>query len=197
MYKRSISQINLCRLSLMLFGMTSVAFTINAQESAVSVDTVQDAIDNITTDFQKQINANARDQALDGKNKTSLFIDNVVITQGSLEIKADRVEADASEGNGKEVITAIGKPASYRQRLEDGSMVMATANTIRYNVATRVISLEGNAEISQNQSKVSADSIKYDMTKEQILASTDKDSDNGVTTVISPGAFEENKDEPK
>lgn len=145
---------------------------------------------NISTDFQLPVKLTSLHQALDGKKKTSIFSENVVIRQGSLELLADKVEVDATAGQRQEVIIASGKPASYKQTLEDGSSVEARANEIIYSVASRTISLQGNASIRQNEVLVDGDSITFDMAKEQILASTNEDSDGPVTTVISPGAFE-------
>ncbi len=195
MYKPSIFRSNSClknTFSLFSIAMLTVySFSIFAQTEDIEVDTTQKQIDSILTDFQKTISATSRDQMLDGKAKTSVFIDNVLITQGSLKINADRVEADASKGQGNEVISAVGTPASYEQRLEDGSLVQAQANLIKYDVATKVISLEGAARITQNDSTVSADSISYNMVQEQIVANTNADSQQSVTTVISVGDFED------
>lgn len=158
------------------------------------IPSVEDPVQNtILNDFRLPVTAKSKNQSLDGKKKTSIFIDNVVIRQGSLEILADRVEADATAGKGKEVITAIGNPASYQQRLEDGSIVIASANEIKYQVEFQTISLKGNAIIKQNDVKVNGDSIAFDMAKEQIMASTDANSSESVTTVLSPGAFSSSK----
>ncbi|GEM_PF-6731110 len=172
--------------------MSPVSFSLNYSGADVETTSPRSGIDNgtydsIATDFTKKIIANSRDQELDGRNKISILIENVVITQGSLEIRADRVEADASNGNGNEIITAKGKPASYKQRLEDGSLVIAQANSIKYDVATRTIELIGNAKITQNQSMVSADAISYNMLEEKISANSDKNSAQQVNTVLSFG----------
>ncbi len=161
----------------------------NAQENTALENTAQELVSTIANDFKLPVTATSKQQSLDGKKKTSIFIENVVIRQGSLEILADRVEANATSGQGKEVIIAIGKPASYSQRLEDGSLVSASANEIIYTVESQTISLKGNAAIVQNEVTVSGDSIAFDMSKEQIMASSDANSDTSVTTVLSPGAF--------
>ncbi|WP_346993422.1 lipopolysaccharide transport periplasmic protein LptA [Alteromonas gracilis] len=139
-------------------------------------------------DFSKPIKVDAKSQFVDGKNKTSLFKDDVLITQGSLIINADEVEVIASEGEGKEVFVARGNPASYSQQLEDGTPVSAKANEIRYEVVNRTISLNGKAELKQDTSMVQGDSITFDMITEQLLA-IGGDDDNGegrVTTVFTP-----------
>lgn len=171
----------------------SSAVHANMQSNEEASKTVNNGQNTISNDFRLPVTLESKNQALDGKKRTSIFIDNVVIRQGSLEILADRVEADATAGKGKEVITAIGKPASYQQRLEDGSIVVASANEIKYNVEFQTISLKGNAIIKQNDVKVNGDSIAFDMAKEQIIASTDANSSESVTTVLSPGAFSSTK----
>ncbi len=138
-------------------------------------------------DFQQPIKVDAKSQFVDGKNKISLFKDDVRITQGSLEINAKEVEVNASKGEGKEVFIARGKPALYQQKMEDGTLVKAQANEIRYEVSKRMISLKGNAELQQETSSVKGDTISYDMNKEQLLAtSNEKNSEGRVTTIFRP-----------
>ena len=48
-----------------------------------------------TTDFQQPITVDAKSQFVDGKNKTSLFKDEVHIVQGTLVIDASEVEVIA------------------------------------------------------------------------------------------------------
>ncbi|MFT6269745.1 MAG: lipopolysaccharide export system protein LptA [Alphaproteobacteria bacterium] len=173
---------------------SSCAFSATSAQTNESVEAVQEAQEpsehsTISNDFLLPVTAKSKNQSLDGKKKTSIFMDNVIIRQGSLEILADQVVADATAGKGKEIITATGNPASYQQRLEDGSVVSASANEIQYKVEFQTISLKGNAAIKQNDVQVNGDSIAFDMGKEQIMASTDANSDATVTTVLSPGAF--------
>jgi lipopolysaccharide export system protein LptA len=142
-------------------------------------------------DFSKPIKVDAKSQFVDGKNKTSLFRDDVLITQGSLVISADEVEVIASAGEGKEVFVARGNPASYSQQLEDGTPVSAKANEIRYEVINSTISLNGKAELKQDTSMVQGDSITFDMITEQLLATggEDDDGEGRVTTVFTPEAI--------
>lgn len=143
-----------------------------------------------SSDFSKPIKVDSKSQFVDGKNKTSLFKDDVRITQGSLVIDADEVEVIATDGEGREVFVARGKPASYSQTMDDGTPVQAKANEIRYEVSKRTISLAGNAELQQDTSMVKGDNITYDMAKEQLLATGGDGDNNGrVTTVFRPEAI--------
>ncbi len=149
-----------------------------------------------SSDFQKPITVDARTQSMDGKNKITRFKGNVLITQGSLTIKATEVEVNAKQGEGKEIMIARGTPAQYSQTMDDGSKVTAQANELRYEVNQRTISMKGNAQISQNSSMVSGDSITYDMMKEQLMAtSSDNSDDSRVTTVFRPQAVKKLSDE--
>ena len=139
-------------------------------------------------DFSQPIKIGSNTQFIDGKNKTALYKEDVLITQGSLLIEADEVEVIATDGSGREIFIARGNPASYSQSLEDGTPVSAKANEIRYEVVNRTISLAGNAELQQDSSKVQGDKITFDMITEQLLA-TGGAGENGegrVTTVFTP-----------
>ncbi|CAB9492799.1 lipopolysaccharide transport periplasmic protein LptA [Alteromonas macleodii] len=139
-------------------------------------------------DFSQPIKIGSNTQFIDGKNKTALYKEDVLITQGSLLIEADEVEVIATDGSGREIFIARGNPASYSQSLEDGTPVSAKANEIRYEVINRTISLAGNAELQQDTSKVQGDKITFDMITEQLLATggAGEDGEGRVTTVFTP-----------
>jgi len=152
-------------------------------------------------DFNKPIKVDSKSQFVDGKNKTSLFKDDVRISQGSLVINADEVEVIATDGEGREVFVARGNPASYSQQLEDGTPVSAKANEIRYEVVNRTIALTGKAELKQDTSMVQGDNITFDMITEQLLATggDDTNGDGRVTTVFTPETIRkaQSKDDKK
>ncbi len=137
---------------IILFCVKSYAFLQNNSQTPNVNENPADT-STIATDFRLPVTATSKQQSLDGKKKTSIFIENVVIRQGSLEILAERVEANAAAGQGKEIISASGSPASYSQRLEDGSMVFASANKIIYTVESLTISLRGNAPLFKTMFK--------------------------------------------
>ena len=146
------------------------------------------------SDFAKEISIVSESQFLDGKNKISIFKDNVYITQGSMEIRADELEVIATEGDGREIFIARGNPAVYAQNMDDGSRVSAQANTITYEVMSRAITLDGNAQLVRDTSLVEGDLIQFDMEKEQLVAqSNNSGQDRRVTTIFRPEAFTESQ----
>ena len=134
-------------------------------------------------DFKLPVKIESNHNFVDGKRKTSVFKENVNITQGTLKIHADEVQVSAEAGKNKEVFVALGKPAVYSQTMDDGSQVTAKANEIRYAVASRTLELTGNAELIQDASMVKGQHISFNLEKEQLMAGGD--SGNGrVTTVF-------------
>ncbi len=128
-------------------------------------------------DFAQPITIKSVTQFVDGLNDVAVYKENVVITQGSLKITADEVRIDASAGDGNEVFIATGTPASFEQRSQDGSLVKASGNEIRYTRKDKKINLSGSAQLAQDSSTVSGENIIFDMLNEQLIASgTDGDS---------------------
>jgi lipopolysaccharide export system protein LptA len=146
-------------------------------------------------DFSKTIEIASQYQHGDGIARKSFYRGNVLITQGSLVVKADEMEIDGSKGEGKEVFVALGKPAEYSQQQEDGSIVTAKAERIEYQRETRTLSLQGNAEIVQNSSSVKGNSIVFNMQLEQVMAQGQDQEDGRVITILQPESASKQKQE--
>ncbi|MDU0352830.1 lipopolysaccharide transport periplasmic protein LptA [Paraglaciecola aquimarina] len=142
-------------------------------------------------DFTKTIKVASNYQEGDGINKQAIYRGNVQISQGTLMVKADEVQVDASLGEGKEVFIASGNPAEYSQQQEDGSTVKAKANQIMYKRATRSLSLDGDALIEQNSSSVKGNSILFNMELEQIIAQGNNQESGRVITIFQPESTSE------
>ena len=137
-------------------------------------------------DFSKTIEIASQQSFLDRIASRSVYRGNVLITQGTLELKAEEMQIDASNGEDKEIFVATGSPAQYSQQQENGSMVYARANKIEYHRETRTLTLEGNAEVEQNSSSVKGNSIKFNMELEQIIAQGENQGDGRVITILQP-----------
>ncbi|MEW6990282.1 lipopolysaccharide transport periplasmic protein LptA [Colwelliaceae bacterium 6441] len=135
-------------------------------------------------DLDKVIEVTGERTAGDLKNKVFSYIDNVVITQGTLLINADLVQVHTDESS--EVITYIarGTPATFKQTLEDGTPIYLQANEIRFEPEKNTIFITGDAELRQEGSKVSGSTISYNFLTEQVLANGDDNSQ--VKTVLQP-----------
>ena len=85
---------------------------------------------------------------------------NVVIVQGSLQIRAASIEIKAPNSN-IELITAKGGPVRFQQTMDDGKVAKGQANLLRYAVKEKKLYLDGSAELSQNNAKSSSQHIEY------------------------------------
>lgn len=141
------------------------------------------------SDFNKNIEINSRYSVVNAMRKISTFSEDVHIVQGSLKIDADKVEVIATNGKGNEVFIATGKPATYQQTLENGSVISAKANEIRYQIVDRTLTLTGTAELQQNSSKVQSDLIVFNIDKQELVAQGDSDTNNRVKTIFNPSDF--------
>ena len=170
------------KLNILLSASLLFVFTASAQISDLAAE--------LSKDFDKPIKVNSENQFIDAKKKIAIYENKVLIQQGSLVIQADYLEVDGQRGKGSEKFTAKGTPASYTQTLEDGSQLVAKAQSIEYDLPTRTIALAGEAELIQNASTVKANSITFDMLKEQIIASGNAQGDQQVETIFSPNAID-------
>lgn len=115
-------------------------------------------------DTNKPINIVSDNQSLDMENSVVTFIDNVVITQGSILIKANKVVITRPpENSGKKTVEAFGSPVTFHQQLDDGKPVDGKANKVHYDLGTEFLTLTGNAELKQLDSKINGERITYDV----------------------------------
>jgi len=143
-------------------------------------------------DIEQQIVIKSKRQASDLKNKIASYLDDVEITQGSLSIKADIVQVVSQAHTDNKIYIASGKPAIFKQLLDDGKPINLQANQIKYEPAKHLITISGNASVSQEGSLVSGNIIIYNTLTEQLTAESKSDSDESVTTILQPQLKEKN-----
>lgn len=121
--------------------------------------------------------------------QTSVCSGNVVISQGTLQIRADRLELrESPEGyQMAQAIGVAGKPASYRQK-RDGSdeFVEGQAQRIDYDSRAGTLRFDGAAVVRRLRGPVVADEIQGAL----ILWDSTAESFNvqgGTATATNPG----------
>ncbi len=145
-------------------------------------------------DTNQPINIVSDNQSLDMEHSVVTFTDNVVITQGSILIKANKVVITRpSENSGKkETVEAFGNPVTFHQLLDDGKPVDGKANKVHYDLGTEFLTLTENAELKQLDSKINGQLITYDVKSQQLKASGN--SKSRVTTVLIPTQLQQTKE---
>ncbi|MES5815826.1 lipopolysaccharide transport periplasmic protein LptA [Pseudoxanthomonas sp. Soil82] len=117
-------------------------------------------------------------------NSRCVFNGNVVIVQGTLEIRADRAEIVRSNGDIAQVILT-GKQATMKQQMDDGTMMNARADRIVFEPPKDLLTLTGNFNIESPRGSNSGQRMVYNMGTGQMQSGGDG---TRVRTVIQPRA---------
>ncbi|MGO3126649.1 MAG: lipopolysaccharide transport periplasmic protein LptA [Luteimonas sp.] len=108
------------------------------------------------------IDADSSDCSTD-ERAPCLFSGSVEITQGTLEIKAARVDVRRSNGEIQRTLLT-GSPVRMKQQMDDGGWVDATAAQADYTLPNDTVVLTGNAVVNQpGQGKIEGQRIVYNM----------------------------------
>jgi lipopolysaccharide export system protein LptA len=139
-------------------------------------------------DLNQEITIKSKRQSADLKNKIASYLDDVSISQGSISIIADIVQVysnvDDETGEKFDTYLAKGKPAIFKQQLEDGSLISLQANEIKYQPDQYSITVSGNAQVKQAGSKMNGDIITYNTLNEKLEGQSN--NDEHVTTILQP-----------
>ena len=135
-------------------------------------------------DMSQKIEIDASKQSADLKNKIFSYIDNVVITQGSLIIHADLVQVLTQTGSEEKTYIAKGKPATFEQTLADGTPLNLQADEIRYEPGNNLVIISGNALLQQEDSEVSGSKITYNIDTQYVNA--ESKNNERTKTIFQP-----------
>jgi lipopolysaccharide export system protein LptA len=113
---------------------------------------------------------------------------NVVLTQGSLRIAADRISIQHDTADADRIV-AVGQPATLVQKpAADQQPVDASAERIVFIRSKDLVRLRGDARISQDGSVLSGGQIDYLVSQRKVKAagSIDSAGEGRVEVVIPP-----------
>lgn len=124
--------------------------------------------------------------------RVSIFTGNVILTQGTLRISADKVIMK-EDINGFRHATAIGNLVSFRQK-RDGvdEYIEGWSKRVEYDSKTDKIELFRQARLKRGEDEVNGDYISYNMSNEffQVMGSNERGvetgADNRVRIIIQP-----------
>jgi lipopolysaccharide export system protein LptA len=126
----------------------------------------------------------------DDKLGLTIYEGNVSITQGSLNILADKVMIFIVAETVSKMV-ALGTPASFKQQPNiDEKDVIAKANTIDYFIVDKKITLTENASLNQDGSILTGQVINYDLNGAKAQA------EGGVQVVMQPAKTSTVKTDP-
>jgi len=143
-------------------------------------------------DRDKPVNIDSDRMNADDAQKTAVFDGRVVLTQGTLLIRADRLTV-RQDSEGFQSATALGKPATFRQRREGlDEYIDGEAERIEYDGRADRVQLFNGARIRRDGGDdVRGSIISYDSKTEFFSVQSAKDAspqsrDARVRAVIMP-----------
>lgn len=117
---------------------------------------------------------------------TTIYQGKVIIRQGTILIRADKVTV-FSDQQGVKKIVCLGQPAHYQQLPKiDSTLVLASGNTIEYHPTIDQIQLIDNASLEQDGTIITGERIDYDVTAEVLKAKSDNTGKTRIQMVIPP-----------
>lgn len=143
------------------------------------------------SDREKPVNIEADRMSLDDLRKESIFEGNVVLTQGTLTLKADRITVKQDQQGFSSGI-ALGKPASFRQKREGADeFIEGFGDRVEYDGKGEKVQLFTNARIKRGEDEVKGDYISYNSVTEfyEVIGTkgaTTANSGQRVKAVIQP-----------
>jgi lipopolysaccharide export system protein LptA len=139
-------------------------------------------------DREKPINIEADRGTMDDKTSTAVFEGNVVLTQGTLIIRADELTVIQENDEFKKGI-AIGNLAYFKQKREGyEEFIEGEAERIEYNAITDELRMFRNAKLWRDEDEVFGPFISYDAGTEQFIVdgSTSPSNPGRVKAIIKP-----------
>lgn len=135
----------------------------------------------LSSDRDQPINLEADAADIDDLKGISIYTGNVILTQGSLVMKSNKLTLYSDKNRDLEKAIAVGaknKLATFKQRPEGKNEDFhARANTMIYYLNQDKIHLLKNAHVWQAGDTFSGDKIIYDTKNETVVASSKKDKD--------------------
>ncbi|MFA7239975.1 MAG: lipopolysaccharide transport periplasmic protein LptA [Sulfuricellaceae bacterium] len=148
-------------------------------------------------DRNKPINLEADNMTVDEAKKISVYQGGVLLTQGTLMIRADKLVVSENRDGSNHGI-AYGNPASFRQKREaTDEFVEGYGNRIEYDSGKELVEMFIQARMKRNQDEVRGSYISYDAKTEffKVLGGKEAVTPNNprgrVHAVIQPKKREE------
>ncbi len=135
------------------------------------------------SDAEQPINIRAHSVEVNEKTGISVYTGNVIATQGSLRLDADRMEVTLRDGR-TDLIRAWGQPVRLQTRTENGEDLKARAARAIYRASARRIELYGNVELKRDSDVLTGAVVRYALDDQTFSAAGD--SSGQVSAVMQP-----------
>lgn len=136
----------------------------------------------LKSDAEQPVVIDSNAATFDDKNATSIYTGNVVATQGSLEVKSDKLVVYLKDGLVDKMV-ATGKPARFKQMPDSGGEITGKALTGEYYPEQSLLILIKEAVVWQDGNTYASELIRYD-SKNAVVKAGEQASDAKRVRVI-------------
>ncbi|MBU3844461.1 MAG: lipopolysaccharide transport periplasmic protein LptA [Candidatus Anaerobiospirillum pullicola] len=151
----------------------------------------------LESDKEQPITIESVEQSADLQTNKLLFSGDVVATQGSIKLTADKVEVTRNTDGSLQSIVAYGNPTTFEQKQDNGRYIRSRSTTISYLPAETKIVLQGRAVIWQGDSRMSGERIEYNINTQRMYAVNNNSQGGRVLSTFVPADFNKDKDAEK
>lgn len=117
------------------------------------------------------MSADAGDAVLTDDGESTIS-GNVLITQGTLRLEADKAVITRSKGVTSKV-TLVGNPVRMQQMNDQNELMKASARQIVYLISAEQLSLTGGVAVDQPRGSMRGETIRYDLATGRMTAGGD------------------------
>lgn len=124
----------------------------------------------LATDSQQPIEIQADFAELDDQEGKTVYVGNVVVTQGSITMTGDKLKVNFSQERDLEEVFMEGRPAYFKQTPDSGEDVEGEGLLIEYYALKSLLHLIKKAKLTQGERLFTGDRINYDTEQSVITA---------------------------
>ena len=139
----------------------------------------------LSGDRDQPMNLEADSASIDESTGVSLYEGNVVITQGSLKLWADRLWIHRREGKTEKLISE-GSPTRFLQLTDEGEEIKGRALRAEFYIDRDELLLIEEALLEQGADQFQSDRIVYNRATSQVKAGTSAEGKQRVRVIIEP-----------
>jgi len=141
----------------------------------------------LSSDVEQPIQIQADRATIDDAKGIAIYEGNVVISQGSIRINADKVTLNYTKKQDIDKVVAEGNPAHFKQTPEGGKEdIKAKARRMEYEATQNMLQLIHNAELQQAKDSFAGQHITYDTRNGIIRADKGENKEGRITVIIQP-----------
>ncbi|MDT8407735.1 MAG: lipopolysaccharide transport periplasmic protein LptA [Methylococcales bacterium] len=139
----------------------------------------------LKSDADQPVYIDSNAATYDDSKAISIYTGDVVATQGTLEVRGDRLEVYFKQGKIDKII-AKGKPARFQQQPDNGGLITGKALTGEYYPERSLLILIDQAVVNQDGNVYESDLIRYDSKNEIVKAGEQSSGNKRVRVILQP-----------